>query len=149
MQIIQCVVFWDLKKAFDTLSSSRNSSFVELGSKGQQGLNHILLGKNRKLQLTVNVVISVRQHVGFLKGSILGPLLFILYINSLSPMLTVLKAQRVCGRHHLNECSRRRQDTLQVEVNSDVNKIQPWLKVNTLTLQCNCQIDGFDSAEIF
>ena len=94
-------------------------------------------------------MISVREHVEFLKGSILGPLLFILYINGLSPMLAVLKAQRVCGRHHLNECSRRRQDTLQVEMNSDVNKIQPWLKVNTLTLQCNCQIDGFDSAEIF
>ena len=66
-------------------------------------------------------------------GSILGPLLFILYINDL-PSCGVFSKPRMHADDTTLTSAAEDPDTLQVKMNSDLDKIQTWLKVNKLTL---------------
>ena len=70
---------------------------------------------------------------GIPQGSILGPLLFILYINDL-PSCGVYSKPRMYADDATLTFAAEDPDTLQVIMNSDLDTIQTWLKVNKLTL---------------
>ena len=95
--------------------------------------------KNRKQYVTYNDNISETLPIttGVPQGSIIGPLLFVIYMNDLSKSSTTF--QYVMYAHDttlfttiqsLNSCTK---DTEQY-LNTELNKVNEWLKINKLSL---------------
>ena len=84
-------VFWDISKAFDKIW--HEGLVFKLKQNGISGeLLHILSDflSNRKQRVVLNGQNSswTNVHAGVRQGSILGPLVFLIYINDLSDNLT-------------------------------------------------------------
>ena len=89
---------------------------------------------------------SQRMHCGIPQGSILGPLLFIIYINDLSSCLrnckTSLYADDTCLYYASPD-----PHTLTESLNTDLLSIDAWLKRNKLALnvkKCEFLLGGWE-----
>ena len=93
-KLLPIVVFMDLSKAFDTL----NHSILNLKLQ-YYGITWIALNwfksylSNRLQYIDINGSISSMQHIttGVPQGSILGPLLFLIYMNDLPNVSPLFK----------------------------------------------------------
>ncbi len=134
---INCIVFLDIRKAFDSINhnillSKMRSNF---GISGNELLWFESYLTNREQQCVVNGILS---SVGKLKcgdpqGSILGPLLFLLYINDLpqclqktTPGLYADDTETYASSHNVND--------LIDNINYDLNIITQWMKNNKVQI---------------
>ena len=129
-------VFIDLKKAFDTLN--HNILLNKLEFYGIRGIANSWLKSylsNRKQFVQLGEHRSQMRTIlnGVPQGSILGPKLFIAYINDIQNVSNILKFILFADDTNAFSSSRNLR-TLCKQVNTELNKLQVWFDVNKLSL---------------
>ena len=129
-------VFLDLAKAFDTVSHTVLLRKLELyGIVGTTIDWFSSYLSNRQQQCIVEGSLSTPQTVtcGVPQGSILGPLLFLIYINYLPQCLIHTKPHMYADDTILSAASTSTIE-LQLELNQDLLNIKEWLLANKFSL---------------
>jgi len=130
-------VFLDLSKAFDTIDHKiliHKLNIYGIRGKALDWFRSYL--KDRELVTSVNECLSSQKEIltyGVPQGSILGPLLFIIYINDLPSVLEKCKSVIFADDTNLF-CSSHSIHTLYSNVNEDLKHVSDWFKANKLSL---------------
>ena len=134
--LVNAVVFLDLKKAFDTVD--HNTLLTKLQYYGLRGSCHEWFTwylSNRTQTCLINTSMSTPKSVkcGVPQGTILGPLLFLLYINDLPNCLNYSLPRMYADDTSLTYASA---DLNSIDncINYDLNRVYIWLSANKLTL---------------
>ena len=140
-------IFLDLKKAFDTVNHQILLKKLEYFGFDPTAITffHSYLS-NRKQQCNVNGVNSDLLHVscGVPQGTILGPLLFLMYINDLPNCLKYCTARLYADDTSLTVSGSHIPDIENV-MNIDLGHVTLWLIANKLSLnilKSECMIIG-------
>ena len=130
-----CAVIIDLSKAFDSVN--HQILLHKLYRYGIRGSTHQLLTsylKNRTQYIQVNNIKSNICHIntGVPQGSIIAPLLFLIMINDLknSTNMNVLNF----ADDTLLYTKISKTNNIELEINTELNKVHKWLKTNHLKL---------------
>ncbi len=130
------VVYLDLKKAFDTVN--RSLLLRKLGAYGvddrcvkwfRSYLTH------RTQCTTIGEVSSTKRSVpvGVPQGTVLGPLLFLIYVNDITECLKNTQAS-LFADDTMVYCSGSTRNELQENLNGDLSRIKKWLNDHRLTI---------------
>ena len=126
------VVFLDLTKAFDTVNHSilsRKLSNFGVDETVQNWFDSSLFNRSQVTSCANAQSVPDTVSVGVVQGSILGPLMFIIYMNDLPNVLEFCNIAWYADDTVLYFSSK-----LVTEIESDLRHVCDWLKHNQLTL---------------
>ena len=134
--LVNGIVFIDLKKVFDTVDH-----VILLGKLKSLGLSNnnlewfhsYLSSRYQKTVIGQAFSTSRKVSIGVPQGSILGPLLFAIYINDLPKVLQNTKVTLFADDTALY-CSSQSARDLQTMLNQDLDRLAQWLYEHKLTL---------------
>ena len=138
-------VFIDLSKAFDTVN--HDILLSKLKYYGIRGIAHDLFSsylKNRRQCTVFNSKMSDFKNItcGVPQGSLLGPLLFILFVNDIYRSSSILSFVLYADDTNILY-SHKNMETLSRTVNTELSKVCTWFAANKLTInqnKCNYMI---------
>jgi len=133
---INAVVFLDFKKAFDTVD--HEILLTKMNQCGIQGKTldwFKLYFTNRTQRCSVNGCLSdfTTLKCGVPQGTILGPLLFLIYINNLPDCLSFSTPRMYADDTHITYAGSDLH-LIQSSLSHDLEKLSKWLVSNRLTL---------------
>ena len=134
--IYTCGIFIDLKKAFDTVDHS--ILLQKLYHDGIRGIvndwfRSYLSDRIQSTQIGPNISNKQRMTCGVPQGSVLGPLLFLLYVNDIYRSSDKLAFYLFADDTNLLYANKNLR-TLELVVNLELHKVCEWLTANKLTL---------------
>lgn len=133
---ITIVLFLDFKRAFETINCEILLS--KLHSYGIQGselewFKSYLFNRTQKTKMDGEYSSSAINHHGVPQGSVLGPLLFILYINNIKSVLKYCSV-KLFADDTLLYISGKDLNDIVIKLNEDIGNMFKWLCVNKLKL---------------
>lgn len=138
---IPLAIFLDLSKAFDTIN--HQILLTKLFNYGIYGAPLKLLNdylSNRRQYVKIGDTLSDPLYVntGVPQGSILGPLLFIIYINDITNASTFFKTISYADDSTLYTKLENKFNSRSIQtINEELDIVNEWLKLNKLSLNTN------------
>ena len=130
------VLFLDLKKAFDTVDHQLLLTKLQNLGISNNSLNWFksyLLGRSQVTRVQQTVSDSMLVTCGVPQGSVLGPLLFSLYVNNLSNTINQGTTHLYADDTAITLSSKTFQD-LELKMNSALDTLSNWFAYNKLSL---------------
>ena len=132
-------VFLDLSKAFDTID--HNILLQKMEFYGIRGIAHAwiksyLSNRTQFVQYKNSSSNTMNVHCGIPQGSILGPLLFIIYINDLPDCLLESHGILFADVTTVYQSSKNIK-SLYTSMNADLGRLADWFQSNKLSLNVN------------
>ena len=129
-------IFLDFAKAFDTVD--HNILIYKLEYNGVSGITlnwfkSYLTNRSQKVCINGTQSESCNKKFAVPQGSVLGPLLFLLYINDMPFSSNILKFHLFADDTSIF-FSHKNLSQLQLIVNDELSKVSDWLVANKLTL---------------
>lgn len=128
-------IFIDLKKAFDSVSHPKLLQKLKylVSDKAFKILESYLINRTQIVKIGKFQSKSVKINYGIPQGSILGPLLFLIYVNDITDLKIsgdlTLYADDTCIFYYGKNI-----DEITTIAQEDLNKIDIWFKQNLLTV---------------
>ncbi len=130
------MVFLDLKKAFDTVDHNillKKLGMYGMGANALEWFYHYLVDRNQHSKVNNVILESLNTKCSVPQGSILGPLLFIVYINDLVEILSETKANLYADDTAMYVSGESYIDVI-LALRIEMDNLVQWLRLNKLTL---------------
>ena len=133
---IGCGIFVDLQKAFDTVE--HDILLAKLEHYGIHGISNewfksYLFDKKQFVSINGHVSNKVSVKYGVPQGSVLGPLLFLIYINDLNHAIKFCKVHHFADDTNLVHFSKSA-NKLNKYINIEMKNLTNWLNANKISL---------------
>ena len=132
---ITCGVFMDLAKAFDTVNHSillRKLEHYGIRGNALYLLESYLENRVQFVEIDNNISSRKKLICGVPQGSVLGPTLFLLYINDIQNVSNF--DVRLFADDTLLYLSNKNSQELEYKITVELKKVQKWLDANKLTI---------------
>lgn len=138
-------VFLDLRKAFDTVNHEvliHKLAKNEISTNVQNWIKSYLINQKQCVQINGTLSMSLVSTMGVPQGSILGPLLFCLYINDLPSVCKGINIVMYADDTVLYTHGRSATDVAE-KLSSVMSKVNHWLHDSCLTLNVEKTVTMF------